>query len=159
MSDRSARSAATSSGPASTRPTASPDSAAATSPRPTQRRIGLVLSALTALFLLFDGVIHLLMIQPVVDSFTALGFPLGTVRWIAVLELACLALYLLPRTSVLGAVMLTGYLGGAVSAQVRVESPLLSTVLFPVYVGIALWAGLWLRDQHLRQQLPVRGNG
>jgi hypothetical protein len=149
MSDRSSLSAATSTPPATT----------AARPRTTQRRIGLVLSALTALFLLFDAVIHLLRIQPVVDSFTALGFPLGTVRWIAVVELVCLVLYLLPRTSVLGAVLLTGYLGGAVSAHVRVESPLVSTVLFPVYVGIALWAGLWLRDRRLRRELPVRDNG
>jgi hypothetical protein len=134
---------------------APPDLAAAGSPAPGRRRVALVLTMLTSAFLLFDVVIHLLMIQPVVDSFTMLGYPLGTVRVIAVLELACLVLYLVPRTSVLGAVLLTGYLGGAVSAHVRVESPLLSTTLFPVYVGVALWLGLWLRHDRLRRLVPL----
>jgi hypothetical protein len=146
----------------SPRTTTSPASAAGADPAGSQPggwhrpRLGLVIGGLTVAFLLFDAVIHLLLIQPVVDSFSQLGYPLGVVRAIAVLELLCLALYLIPRTSVLGAVLLTGYLGGAVSAQLRVGSPLVSTTLFAVYVGIALWAALFLRDARLRQLFPVR---
>ena len=120
------------------------------------RRVATVVAALTVLFLLFDAVIHLLLIPPVVESFTMLGYPLRVVRVIAVLELVCLVLYVIPRTSVLGAVLLTGYLGGAVSAHVRVESPLFSTVMFPVYVAIALWGALLVREPRLLHLFPVR---
>jgi len=120
------------------------------------RRIGFALTALIALFLLFDSVIHLLGIQPVVDSFTALGYPVSVAFGLGILELACIVLYLVPRTAVLGAVLLTGYLGGALSAQLRVDAPLFSTLLFPVYVGIVVWAGLFLRDARLRALFPLR---
>ncbi len=113
-------------------------------------RTGQVISVLVSAFLLFDAVLHVLAIEPVVESFRDLGFPAGQALAIGVLELACLALYLVPRTSVLGAVILTGYLGGAVCAHFRVESPLMSTTLFPVYVGIAVWAGLYLRNAKVR---------
>jgi hypothetical protein len=73
-----------------------------------------------------------------------------------VLELVCLTLYVAPRTSVLGAILLTGYLGGAVAIHVRVGSPLFSHLLFPVYIGLLLWAGLYLRDEQLRSLVPVR---
>jgi len=76
--------------------------------------------------------------------------------WIGVVELVCLALYLIPRTSVLGAILLTGYLGGAVAAQVRIEAPVFSTLLFPVYTGALLWVGLYLRDADLRELVPPR---
>lgn len=131
--------------------------ATATKPRATSARVGLVLSAVTTAFLLFDAVIHILNIEPVVEAMRDLGYPAGSAVAIGVLELVCLALYVVPRTSVLGAMLLTGYLGGAVSAHVRVESPLLSTTLFPVYLGIALWAGLYLRNAKLRAAvLPTR---
>jgi len=130
---------------------------ATTTSRVTGARVGLVLSAFTTLFLLFDAVIHILNIEPVVEGMRDLGYPAGSAVAIGVLELACLALYVVPRTSVLGAMLLTGYLGGAVSAHFRVESPLLSTTLFPVYLGIALWAGLYLRNAKLRAAvLPTR---
>jgi hypothetical protein len=116
----------------------------------TATRAGQVISLLAVAFLLFDAVIHLLAIEPVAESFRELGFPGWQALPIGVLELACLALYAIPRTSVLGAVLLTGYLGGAVCAHVRAESPLLSTTLFPVYLGIAVWAGLYLRDEKVR---------
>jgi hypothetical protein len=119
-------------------------------------RTGWVITGLVSAFLLFDGVIHLTRITPVVQSFQDLGFPISAAAGIGVVELVCLALYLVPRTAVLGAVLLTGYLGGAVAAQVRVEAPLLSTLLFPVYTGIALWAGLYLRDAAVRALLPLR---
>jgi hypothetical protein len=114
-------------------------------------RAGQVISLVVTAFLLFDAVIHMLAIGPVVESFRELGFPAGQALPIGIVELACLALYAVPRTSVLGAVLLTGYLGGAVCAHFRAESPLFSTTLFPVYVGIAVWAGLYLRDARVRE--------
>src|SRR5205085_7096326 len=102
------------------------------------------------LFLLFDATIKLLDLSVVRDATTQLGFPGNLTPEIAIVLLACLALYLLPRTAPLGAVLLTGYLGGAVAAQIRVGNPLFSNVLFPVYVGVLLWAGLLLRDARLR---------
>ena len=125
------------------------------SPVPTVR-VGQVISGLIAAFLLFDAVIHIVKIDPVVDSFRTLGLPIGTAVAIGVIELICVALYVVPRTSVLGAILLTGYLGGAVSAQLRVEAPLFSTLLFPVYVGVLVWAGLYLRDSELRALVPLR---
>ncbi|HEV7649198.1 MAG TPA: DoxX family protein [Actinophytocola sp.] len=119
-------------------------------------RTGTVVSALTGAFLLFDAVTHISRIQPVLDSFAALGFPASVAIPIGLLELACLVLYAIPRTSVLGAVLLTGYLGGAVCAQVRIEAPLLSTAMFPVYVGVAVWLGLYLRNAGLRALLTGR---
>lgn len=113
-------------------------------------RVGQVVSLLAGAFLLFDAVIHVLAIEPVVESFRELGFPAWQSLPIGLLELACLALYAIPRTSVLGAVLLTGYLGGAVCAHFRVESALFSATLFPVYLGIALWAGLYLRNEKVR---------
>jgi len=117
---------------------------------------GRVLSALGALFLLFDGVIHILKITPVVEAFAQLGYPLGTARALGVIEIICVALYLLPRTSALGAILLTGYLGGAIATQVRVGAPLFSTTLFPVYVALLIWGGLYLRDDAVRALILLR---
>lgn len=97
------------------------------------------------LFLLFDSAIKLLVIPPVVESFTRLGLPVHLARGIGALELACVVLYLVPRTAIPGAVLLTGFLGGAVLAHVRVGDPLFSHVLFPVYIGALVWGGLLLR--------------
>jgi len=119
-------------------------------------RIGQVITALVAAFLLFDAVIHILNIAPVVDGSRTLGFDVAMMPWIGALELALIGLYVVPRTAVLGAVLLTGYLGGAVCAQLRIEAPLFSTMLFPVYVGVALWAGLWLRDARVRDLMVAR---
>jgi DoxX-like family len=117
---------------------------------------GVLLSALAVLFLLFDSVIKLLKIAAVVESFARLGYPDDLARGIGTLELVCLVLYLVPRTSVLGAILLTGFLGGAVSTHVRVGDPLLSHVLFPIYVGLLLWGGLYLREERLRALIPAR---
>lgn len=116
----------------------------------TASRVGTVISLLAGLFLLFDAAIHIAAIEPVVESFRALGFTDGAALPIGLLELALVALYAVPRTSVLGAVLLTGYLGGAVCAHFRADSPLFSTTLFPVYLGIAIWVGLYLRDARVR---------
>lgn len=119
-------------------------------------RLGLALAALAVLFLLFDATIKLLMVPEVVSGTAELGWNPGIARPLGVLLLACLAVYLWPRTAVLGAVLLTGYLGGAVATHVRVGSPLLSHVLFPTYVAALLWGGLYLRDDRLRALLPLR---
>jgi DoxX-like family len=117
------------------------------------RRAGLVISALTGAFLAVDAVLHVLNVQVVQDAMRTLGFGPGAAVGIGLLEIVCVALYLAPRTSVLGAVLLTGYLGGAVCAQLRIDAPLFSTLLFPVYVGTAVWVGLWLRDARVRRLL------
>ena len=111
---------------------------------------GRILSALGILFLLFDSVIHLMVIQPVVDAFKQLGYPVDVAVPLGIIELVCLIIYVIPRTSILGAVLLTGYLGGAVATQVRVSAPLFSTELFPIYIGVLIWGGLYLRDERLR---------
>ncbi|CAN5133684.1 DoxX family protein [soil metagenome] len=122
----------------------------------TTARAGQVVSGLVTAFLLFDVVIHILNIAPVIDGARALGFDPDVMPVIGVLELVLVVLYAVPRTSVLGAVLITGYLGGAVCAQLRIDAPLLSTTMFPVYVGVAVWAGLWLRDARVRGLLASR---
>ena len=110
----------------------------------------------SSLFLTFDTVIKVLLLAPAVKGTTELGYPAGTVLWIGIIELACIVLYLVPRTSVLGALLLTGYFGGAIATHVRVGSPLLSHTLFPVYVALMLWGGLYLRESRLRELVPSR---
>lgn len=124
----------------------------------TQLWAGRIMTGIAVLFLLFDTVIHLMRIPPVVESFGQLGYQVSLVLGIAILELVCLALYVIPRTSILGAILLTGYLGGAVASNLRVGNPLFSHVLFPVYVGMLLWAGLYLREDRLRALIPLRSS-
>ena len=114
-------------------------------------RLGSACTALAAIFLTFDTVLKVLRLGPAVDGTRALGYPAESVHWIGIIELACLVLYLAPRTSVLGALLLTGYLGGAVATHVRISSPLL-----PVYVALLVWGGLYLRERRLRELLPLR---
>ena len=117
--------------------------------------IGRTLSALGVLFLAFDGGIKVLQLAPAVDGSVQLGYPAHLVLGLGLLELACLIAYVIPRTSLLGAVLLTGYLGGAVATHVRIGSPLFS-VIFPVMLGALLWGGLYLRDARLRALMAVR---
>ena len=122
--------------------------------RPVSRaasRTGLVLTVLLTLFLLFDAITKLLSVADVVTATRQMGFPDETVPVIGAVLLVCLALYLVPRTAVLGAVLLTGYLGGAACAQLRLEAPLFSTMLFPVYFGIVVWVALYLRSSKVRE--------
>jgi len=129
-----------------------------TQPRIASRRrlwMGHTLSAVAVSFLLFDSVIKLVKIAPVVESFDRLGYSPTIAREIGWLELACLVLYVLPRTAPLGAVLLTGFLGGAIATHVRIADPLFSHVLFPVYVGVLLWGGLFLRDERPRALLGL----
>jgi hypothetical protein len=101
------------------------------------------------LFLIFDGSIKLANIQPVVDSSILLGLPVDLAPTLGILLLASLVIYLIPRTAVLGAVLLTGYLGGAIAIQARVDAPLFS-LLFPLILGALLWGGLYLRNSKVR---------
>ena len=116
---------------------------------------GRILTGLMALFFILDGVGHLMKPAPVVDAFARLGYPLSASVGIGVLLLICTAIYVTPRTSVLGAILLTGYLGGAVSTHVRAGSSLFETI-FPVILGALAWAGLLVRDAELRQIIPLR---
>ena len=125
----------------------------------TRRRVpwaGRLLSGVAAAFLLFDAAGKLLQVQPVVDGTLQLGYPRDAVFRLGALLLGCVLTYLAPRTAVLGALLLTGYLGGAVATHVRVGSPLLSHVLFPTYVAALVWGGLLLRDPRLGVFLPIR---
>jgi hypothetical protein len=115
-----------------------------------------VLTGFVALFLAFDTVLKVLTLAPAVQGTTELGYPAESVRLIGVIELVCLALYLVPGTSVLGAILLTGYLGGAIATHVRVGSPLLTHKLFPIYVALMVWGGLYLRETRLRDLIPFR---
>ncbi len=115
---------------------------------------GRILSGLPSLFLLVDGGMKLFKPPVVVESTLQLGYPESAIVGIGLVLLVCTFLYLIPRTAVLGAILLTGYLGGAVATHVRVSGPLFN-VLFPVIFGFMLWGGLWLRDKNLARLLPV----
>jgi len=121
------------------------------------RTIGWVLSGLVIAFLLMDATMKLLALPIVLETQEPLGFSgAGLARGLGVLLLACTLLYAAPQTAVLGAILLTGYLGGAVVTHVRVGDPLFSHILFGVYVGVFLWLGLYLRDERLRALVPLR---
>ena len=113
---------------------------------------GRIISALVALFLLFDSVIKLMRITPVITTTTRLGYSVGVVLPLGILLFLCTALYVIPRTSVLGAILLTGYLGGATATHVRVGEPF----YFPIVLGVLVWAGLYLREERLRALIPLK---
>ena len=117
---------------------------------------GRILGGLGAAFLLLDAVMKLMKPQPVIDATIKVGYPETKIVGLGILLLICTALYLIPRISIFGAILLTGYLGGAVATHVRVNDPLFSHVLFPTYIGALLWIGLWLREPRLRQLVPLR---
>jgi hypothetical protein len=117
---------------------------------------GRALSALPVLFLLFDSAVKFTGIPPVVESFARLGYPADIGPLIGALEMAGTVLYLVPRTSALGAILLTGFLGGATATHLRVGDPVCTHVLLPFYVGLFLWAGLFFRDARLRALVPRR---
>lgn len=119
--------------------------------------VGWVLTGLYALFMLGASVAPKLLDLPVVEETMAqLGWPAGYGLMIGLIELACVLLYLYPRTSVLGAVLAMGLLGGAMATQIRVGNPLFSHTLFSIYLGLFMWGGLWLRDPALRAIFPWR---
>jgi len=117
---------------------------------------GRVMSGVAVLFLVMDATFKLLELPAAVEASTQLGYPASVMFGLGLLELALLAVYLVPRTSPLGAVLWTGYLGGAIATHVRVGNPLFTHTLFPIYVATLLWGGLWLRDERLRAVLPLR---
>ena len=117
---------------------------------------GRVLSGLVIAFLLFDAVIKLIPLDVVIETSRQLGIPTDLAFTLGVLTLACTLLYAFPQTSVLGAILLTGYLGGAIYVHVRAGSPLFSHTLFSVYLGLMIWGGLYLRDERLRLIFPFR---
>ncbi|MGH9837832.1 MAG: DoxX family protein [Blastocatellia bacterium] len=114
---------------------------------------GRILSALPALMLLFSAVMKLMKPAAVLQEFARLGYQEQTAFGIGILELACAVVYLIPRTAVLGAILLTGYLGGATATHVRIGDPF----FIPILVGMAVWGGLYLRDERLRALIPLRG--
>ncbi len=116
---------------------------------------GRIISALAVLFLLFDAITKLMKVAPVLEASARLGYPASLAVGIGSLLLACVVVYAIPGTSILGAILLTGYLGGAVGANVRVGDPLFET-FFPVIFGMLIWAGIFLRDDRLRTLIPLR---
>lgn len=118
---------------------------------------GRILSALPTLFLLVDGGMKLVKPPVVVQSTLELGYPESAIVGIGVVLLIATILYVIPRTAVLGAILLTGYLGGAVATHVRISGPVFN-IVFPVILGGMLWGGLWLRDNNLRRLIPVNDN-
>lgn len=124
--------------------------------RPNWRvRAGWALTVLCGLFLIFDGVGKLLMPAAVAEATVRLGFPANQIQGVGILLLACTLIYLIPRTTVLGAILLTGYLGGAVAIQMRAGSPPFEN-LFPVLFAMLVWGGVYLREARLCTLLPLR---
>ena len=121
------------------------------------RRIGFVMSGLVVAFMLFDGGIKLVPMDVVIRSSAELGYPATAdlARTLGVLGLLCTALYVYPRTAVLGAILLTAYMGGTVATHLRVGNPLFSHLLFGVYLALLAWGGLYFRDARVRALIPI----
>ena len=117
---------------------------------------GRAISTFAVLFLVFDSTIKLVRLPMVLEAFKQLGYSPDLSVTIGALLLLCTVIYVIPQTSVLGAILLTGYLGGAVATNLRIGAPLFSHILFPVYMGAMVWGGLYLRDGRLRELVPVR---
>ena len=118
---------------------------------PTRARwAGRILSGIAVLFLIFDMTIKLVGAKAAVDGTTQLGWQPHHLPILGVIQLVCLVLYLVPRTAPLGAVLWTGYLGGAIATHLRIDNPLFTHILFPIYVAALLWGGLYLRDSRVR---------
>jgi DoxX-like family len=119
---------------------------------------GRILSGLVILFLLLDGAIKLVPWPIVTETLDRMGYGSSEslARTLGVITVACTVLYAIPPTSILGAILLTGYLGGAMASHVRIGSPLFSHMLFGFYLGLMLWGGLWLRNGNLRALIPLR---
>jgi hypothetical protein len=114
---------------------------------------GRVLSGLAVAFLAMDAAMKLFTVPQAVEGTASLGYPVSVLFGLGVVQAVCLIVYLIPRTAILGAVLWTGYLGGAIATHVRVQNPLFTHILFPIYVAALLWLGLWLRDRRTRALL------
>jgi hypothetical protein len=119
------------------------------------RWTGWGMTGLMIAFLLFDSVSKVMLGRYAVEATTKIGYPLDVIRPLGFVGLACTVLYAIPRTSILGAILLTGYLGGAIASKVRIEDPMFSSVLVGVYFGVLVWGGLYLRDERLRALIPL----
>ena len=111
---------------------------------------GRVVSGLAIAFLTMDAAMKLFGVPAAVEGTTQLGYPASVLFGLGLVQAVCLVLYLVPRTAVVGAVLWTGYLGGAIATHVRVGNPWFTHILFPIYVAVFLWGGLWLRDRRVR---------
>jgi hypothetical protein len=120
------------------------------------RWTGRILSGIAVLFLTFDTVIKLVASKEAVEGTAQLGWPAHHLPTLGVIEIVCLVLYLVPRTAPIGALLWTGYLGGAIATHLRLDNPLFSHILFPTYVAALLWGGLYLRDARVRTVLGAR---
>ena len=120
--------------------------------------LGRLLSGLVIVFLLFDGAIKLVPWPVVTETMDKMGYGSSEslARSLGVITVVCTVLYSIPPTSILGAILLTGYLGGAMASHLRISSPLFSHTLFGLYLGLMVWGGLWLRDRNLRSLIPFR---
>ncbi|HSB75060.1 MAG TPA: DoxX family protein [Terriglobales bacterium] len=114
---------------------------------------GRIISAIPVLMLLFSGTVKLMKLPSVVEGLAQYGFPATQISLIGILEVGCTLIYLIPRSAMLGAVLMTGFLGGAVTTNVRLSNPLFA---IPLALGVLVWAGLYLRDPRLRLLLPLR---
>lgn len=114
------------------------------------RYAGIAMSGLAVLFLTFDLVMKFLVTPEAVQATTELGWQMHQIPMLGMIEIVCLALYVIPRTAPLGAILWTGYLGGAIATHLRVENPLLTHTIFPIYVAACIWGGLYLRDARVR---------
>ena len=115
---------------------------------------GRIMSGLVILFMLFDGAIKFMLTDEAIKaSIDSLGYAEHHLPIMGILALVCTTLYIIPATSVLGAILLTGYFGGAIATHVRVDNPLFSHTLFPIYLAILMWGGIWLRNERLRRVL------
>lgn len=117
---------------------------------------GYLISGLPVLFLLFDSLGKFVKPEPIVTGTVELGYQETVILPLGIILLVCTIIYLIPKSSVLGAILLTGYLGGAVATHVRVGNPLFTHTLFPVYIGVLLWLGIYLRSPGLRRLIPFR---
>jgi hypothetical protein len=115
-----------------------------------------IMSGLVVLFMVFDSVFKLIESQVAIDGTVELGYAEHPLVPIGILALISTILYVIPTTSVLGAVLLTGYFGGAIATHVRLDNPLFSHILFPTYLAILMWGGLWLRNERLRYLFPIK---
>ncbi|MCA6118029.1 DoxX family protein [Bradyrhizobium sp. WSM 1738] len=122
------------------------------------RWVGRILSGLVILFLLFDGAIKLVPWPVVTETMDRMGYGSSDtlMRSLGAITIICTMLYAIPPTSILGAILLTGYLGSAIASHVRIDSPLFTHTLFGLYLGLMLWGGLWLRDRNLQRLIPFR---
>lgn len=137
---------------------AAPARVATSGTRRTPRSVvtGRVVTGLVSVFLAFDAISHITQPQPVKDAVAEMGWPADSTLWIGVAMAVSLLLYSVRRTNVLGALLITAYLGGAVAANVQIEAGFFGGIMFPVYTAVLVWGGLWLRDPEVRAILPIR---